>query len=220
MRNKNGFTLIELMVVIAILAILAAIAIPALNRARANARMANIKENHPKIIVNKHLLKRIDEIKNDNDINDEEALRIILIDENSPWNEDSILNKSDEPESTTPMTLVAAPGVGSIPVVAEETPPAEPATDEASEEVAIEPEKTVGVIIYKTEVKYGNDPELTEECWFYIRKFDNSKSGLIFDENPPMWVKVSPEIFKAKEVGQTYDSTWPAESPEAQPENK
>ena len=46
MKKQSGFTLIELMIVVAIIAILAAIAIPAYNQYIRESRMAKVSENY------------------------------------------------------------------------------------------------------------------------------------------------------------------------------
>ncbi|MDO8669026.1 MAG: prepilin-type N-terminal cleavage/methylation domain-containing protein [Candidatus Buchananbacteria bacterium] len=73
-----------------------------------------------------------------------------------------------------------------------------------------EAEPIIGVIIQKTEAHYTENQPI-DEYWFYVRKFDSQKSGLIFDHNPPAWIKVEKNIFEAKGLNQTYDSTWQPE---------
>ena len=50
MKKQTGFTLIELMIVVAIIAILAAIAIPAYNQYIREARMAKVTDHYDKAI--------------------------------------------------------------------------------------------------------------------------------------------------------------------------
>ena len=51
MNRRNGFTLIELLVVIAIIALLMAILMPALNRARQQARAINCLANQKSLAM-------------------------------------------------------------------------------------------------------------------------------------------------------------------------
>ncbi|MCK5272890.1 MAG: prepilin-type N-terminal cleavage/methylation domain-containing protein, partial [Sedimentisphaerales bacterium] len=51
MRKKNGFTLIELLVVISIIALLIAILMPALNKARQQAKFAVCSANQHQIVI-------------------------------------------------------------------------------------------------------------------------------------------------------------------------
>lgn len=221
MYSKKGFTLIELMIVVAIIAILAAIALPALKRARESARKAYIQKLYPSVTVGKELITRIDQIKREKNINEEEAISVAMGEKNTQWNK---VNKPGEIEPQIETTPIAAPGVGSIPVpVTAEAAPDQvvetaPQQDPQNPPAPKEPIKIVGVIIHKTEAHYGDGSKnLIDEYWFYVRKFDNSKSGLIFDQEPPAWIKVDQKIFSAKETGQTYDSSWQPEEkkPEA-----
>ncbi len=242
MNNRKGFTLIDLMITIAIICIMAAIILPALGKARQAARKAEIQNLYPNMAVSDELTKRIWDIRVEKKISIEEATIIALGEKDAPWNKASEAGKSDPAIETVPQ---AAPGVGSIPVPVvaeavptEATPPAPktslaeavpteatettttpPATPEM-DAVAPEPEKIIGVIAHKTALSYGDgSKDLINECWLYIRKFDNSRSDLIFDQSTPIWIKVDQKIFQAKEVGQTYDSTWQPE-PEKTPESK
>lgn len=214
MKHKQGFTLIELLVIVAILAIFAAMAIPACSRV---VRKGEIQKLRPNIVVSSELVKEVDRIKEIKNISDEEAVSLALG-----------KNKTKkEPEQPTPTPDIYGSVNDLLPVLPPPSPEVTPETPPVAESepaVATEPDKTggllfsiSGVIIHKVEVHYGNgSKDMIDEYWFYVKKFDNSKSGLIFDGSPPGWLKVDQKVFQAKEAGQTYDATWKPTPEEAQ----
>ncbi|MCR9294364.1 MAG: DUF1559 domain-containing protein, partial [bacterium] len=60
MKNRNAFTIIELLVVIGIIAILAAMLLPAVNRARESARKASCQNNLRQIGIGLHMFADVD----------------------------------------------------------------------------------------------------------------------------------------------------------------
>ena len=188
------------MITTAIMAILAAMLIPTLNHAKNKSKVeSEIKDLKTDITISSELIKRVIEIKEKQKLDTAAALIIAL--KETPT--------EATPAAAPPQPDSKNPADPKLPEMDTGTPPAKTAEEvkKAELEVPAPTPPIKGVIIYKAEIKYGesSDKPVTE-YWFYVRKFDLSKTDPTFDSNPPVWLEVESSIFLEKEVGRTYNS--------------